>query len=108
MDLRDRSRGERLGVELDDGVAEVLAHDPLDLRERERRHLVDELRELLDVDVWEQVGARRKQLAELEERRAELLQRAAELDRALAGRRPRPGDAELAQDAHELAPARDA
>ena len=89
-------------------VADVLADDPLDLLEGERRHLVHELRELLDVDVRQQVRARREQLAELEEGRAELLQRLAELDRALARRGPAAGDAELAQHTHELAPPRDA
>ncbi len=51
---------------------------------------------------------RKEQLAELEEGRAELLEGLAELDRALAGGGTAAGDAELAQHADELAPARNA
>ena len=108
VDLRDRGGGQRLRVELDDRVADVFPHDPLDLREGEGRHLVHQLRELVDVDVREQVRARGEQLAELEEGRAELLEGLAELDRALTRGGPAAGDAQLAQHAHELAPARDA
>ncbi len=57
VDLRDRGGRQRLRVELHDRVADVLAHDPLDLREREGRHLVHEFRGLVDVDVGEQVRA---------------------------------------------------
>ena len=49
--------------------------DAVDLRERHRRHLVDEMAELLDVHVRQQIRPRREQLAELDVRRAELLQR---------------------------------
>ena len=51
VDLRDRGSRDRLRVEPHDRVAEVFPHDPLRLRERERRDLVDQLGELLDVDV---------------------------------------------------------
>ena len=48
----------------------------------ERRHLVLERRELLDVLGRQQVGPRREDLAELRERRAELLERLAQVARA--------------------------
>ena len=60
----------------------------LDVRERHRRHVVDELPELLDVDVRQEVGPRREQLPELDVGRAELLERAAG-----SGRRPRASPA---------------
>jgi len=108
VDLRDRGGCQRRRIELHDCVADVLAHRPLDLRERKGGHLVHELRELVDVDVGQQVRTRREQLAELEEGRAQLLESLAELDRAFARSGAAAGDAELAQHAHELAPARDA
>jgi hypothetical protein len=69
------------------------------IAERHGRHLVDELRELLDVHVRQEIRARREQLAELDVRRAELLQRAPELDRALACRGTFADDADLREDA---------
>ena len=108
MDLRDRGGCERLGVKPHDRIAEVLAHDSLDLGERKGRHGVHELGELLDVDVGQQVGTRGEQLAELQERRPELLEGSAELDGALARGRSAAGDPELAHHADELPPTRDA
>jgi hypothetical protein len=74
-DLGDRARGERLRVDTRERVpAERILDHPLDLLERQRRDLVDEPAELLDVHVRQQVWTRREQLAELDERRAELLE----------------------------------
>jgi hypothetical protein len=64
--------------------------------------------ELVDVDVREQIRPRREQLAELHVGGAQLLQRLAELLRPLPGRRPFAHDADLAQDAGQLAAPRDA
>ena len=50
----------------------------LDLGERHRRHLVDELRELLDVHVRQQIRTRGEKLPELDIRRTELFERAPE------------------------------
>ena len=78
VDLRDRRTCERLLVEPSEDVqADVLVDDPARLRERERRHVVDELAELLDVDVGEKVRPRGEQLAELHVGGAELLERPA-------------------------------
>ncbi len=102
VDLRDRRGGERLRVEAcEDPVPEVLPDRPLDLRERNRRHLVDEPSELLDVHVREEVGTRREELSQLDVGRAELLQRRPELARALLGRGAVTDDADLSQDAHQ-------
>ena len=102
MDLRDRRRRERLRVDhgevLEADVA--LDHRP-DALERHGRDVVDELAELVDVDVGEQVGPRREQLAQLDVRRAELLERLPELDRSLARRRPVADDADLSEDAQQ-------
>ena len=104
VDLRDRRCRQRLWLEpCERTLPEVLADDPLDLRERERRHLVDELAELLDVNVRKQVGPRREQLPELQVGGAELLERTAELDGALPSRRPVADEAHLAEDAKQAA-----
>ena len=85
VDLRDRCRRDRLGIDPEEQIGiEVLIDHCFDLRERNRRHLVDEPAELLDVDIREQVGTAREQLSELDVRRPELLERASEL-----ARRPR-------------------
>ena len=57
--------------------------------------------QLLDVDVGQEVGPRREELAQLDEGRAELLQRQAEAARALARRLSMPAHADLRQDAAE-------
>ena len=109
MDLGDRGRRERFRIEPRERVgAEVVPDDPLDLRKRKRRHLVHEPAELLDVDVGKQVRPRREQLAELQVRRPELLQREPELDRAFARRGPHADDAELAEHAQQAPAARHA
>ena len=73
-----------------------------DLLERNRRHLVDELPQLVDVDVWQQVAARRQQLPQLHVRRPEILERLAEPDGAFARRGPVADDADFAQDTQEV------
>jgi hypothetical protein len=91
VDLRDGRGGERLGLEPGKRLLpEVFAHDPLGLGEREGRHLVHELAELLDVDIREEVRSRREQLPELQVGGAELLERVAELNRAVPRGRPVP------------------
>ena len=75
---------------------EILTDHRLDLHERNRRHLVDEPAELLDVDIRKQVGTGREQLPELDVRRPELLERASELARALARCGARAYDTDLA------------
>ena len=57
VDLRDRRRRERLGLDVDEvrGLlgAELLVERALDVLERERLHAVEDLLELLDVRVGE-------------------------------------------------------
>jgi hypothetical protein len=66
------------------------------------RHVVDELRQFFDVDVGQQVGPRGEQLAQLDERRAELLERLPEPNRSFARRQLAADDAHLAQHAQEM------
>ena len=102
MDLRDRRGCERLRIDPRKEIGvEVLADHRLDLLERNRRHLVDEPLELLDVDVRKQVGARREQLPELDVRRPELFERLAKRTRALGRRGTRADDADLPQRSKE-------
>jgi hypothetical protein len=68
----------------------------------------NEFAELLDVDVGEQVWTGREQLAELQVRGAQLLERAAELDRAFARRGPLGDHADLSENAQEPPAARGA
>jgi hypothetical protein len=66
VDLRNRRTRQRLLVDPRERVrAELLVDRAPDLLERHRRGVVDELRELVDVDVRKQVRPRREQLAEL-------------------------------------------
>ena len=91
MRLRDGGGGERLRVEADERVlAEVLPQHGLDLREGNRGDRVDEVAELLDVDVGQEIRPRREELAELDERRAELLEAVAKrrAPSRVASRRP--------------------
>ena len=86
--LADRGRGDRSLVELDerllDGEAELLADDALDVLDRDRRDVVLELAQLRDDVRRHDVGARREQLAELDERRAELVEHLAQPAAAIA------------------------
>ncbi len=108
VDLRDRGARKRLLVEPGEGVqADVLVDDPASLRERERRHVVHQLAQLLDVDVRQEVRTGGEQLTELHEGRAELLEREPERPGALASRRLAADDADLAEHAQQPAAARD-
>jgi hypothetical protein len=100
VDPRDGRGRERLLADLgEDGGPEVgLDHGAHDV-ERHRRNVVDEPAQLLDVRVGQQVRPRGEDLTELDERRAELLERLAELAGALRRRVARIARADLAQDA---------
>ena len=82
MHLGDRAGGQRRGLDVIEDVlprhAELLLHHLHDLFLAERRHVVLQGRELLDVLGREQVGSGRQDLAELGERRTELLERGAQ------------------------------
>jgi hypothetical protein len=109
VDLRDRRRREWLRVDADERVRRQLRRDHFtDLIERHRRDLVHELAELLDVHVGKQVGPRRKELAELDIRRAELLERVPKLAGALTGRGTVAPNPQLAQHAQKTAAPGDA
>src|SRR5439155_17147555 len=90
VDLADRGGGDRLALELDEepleGLAEVLPDDALDLFVRERAHVVLEASQLGDDVRREHVGPHREQLAELDERRAELVEELVEVLAALRRR----------------------
>jgi len=108
VDLRDRGARERLLLEPRENVqANVLVDDPASLRERERRHVVDELAQLVDVDVGQEIGARGEQLPELHVGGAELLEPEPERVRALARRRLVADHANLAEHAQQPAATRD-
>jgi len=101
---RDRGRRERNRVDLRENVvAKVGAEDGLDLRERHRLHVVDEMAELLDVSVRKQVGPRRQELSELDVRSTELLQRLPEALRARPRRVAMSYDADLGENADDAA-----
>jgi hypothetical protein len=85
----------------EDVIRHVLGDHPFDLFERHGRSLVDELSELVDVDVRQKIRTRGQQLSELDVRRAELLERLAELARAFPRRRPAAPDPELAEHAQQ-------
>ena len=82
MHLGDRAGGERLRLDVIEHVlprdAQLLLHHADDLLLGERRHVVLQRRELLDVLGRQQVGTRRQDLPELRERRTQLLQRGAQ------------------------------
>src|SRR6266540_5509386 len=87
MYLPDRGCSDRYGIELEKRTfqrkAEVALDDLLDLLERERPHVVLQ-RAQLDDDVGRNdVGTRREELAELHERRAELVEHLAQVDAPL-------------------------
>src|SRR5205085_515801 len=97
--LGDGSGRERLRLEAHERIgAEVLPHDRLDLFEGDGGHVVDEPAELVDVDVRQEVWARRKELPELDERRAELFETLTERLRSLARRLATAGHADLGED----------
>ena len=101
--LADRRGGQRLAVELEeealDREAEVFEDDALDLLVWERPHVVLEAAELGDDVRRQDVRAHREQLAELDERRPELVEHLAQVTPPLGRRRlrvecrlrPRPG-----------------
>ena len=99
MHLADRRGGERLLVELEeqplDRLAELLLDHALDLRERERPHVVLEAAQLGDDVRRDDVGARREQLAELDERRPELVEHLAQVAAARRRRPPTAASADL-------------
>ena len=76
--LPDRSCGERLRIDRGEDVfprdAQLLLHDAHDLRFRQRFDAVLQLLELGHELLGQQIGPSRKDLAELRERRPELLQ----------------------------------
>ncbi|MBV8080799.1 MAG: hypothetical protein JO186_10555 [Actinobacteria bacterium] len=81
---------------------DVCVDHRLDLREWHRRRIVRQPRELLDVDVGQELGPGRQELPQLDERRPELFERLAELARALARRRSGADDPELTQDVEDV------
>ena len=96
MHLADRRGGDRLALELEEQpverVAEVLLDHLLGLLERERPHVVLQPAQLGDDVRRHHVGAGREQLAELHERRPELVEHLAQVLpalRRLASRPPR-------------------
>jgi hypothetical protein len=107
VDLRDRGGRDRLRVDTREDVAEGAADDRLELRERHRRHLVDEPAQLLDVDVGQEVGPRGEELPQLDVGRAEALEGEPEVARALARRRALADDADLPQHTEQAAAPRD-
>src|SRR5262249_43828178 len=88
--LADGRRGERVGIEFEeqslDRLLEVLADDALDVRVRERPHIVLEATQLGDDVRRNDVRPRGEQLAELDERRPELVEHLTQA--APARRRP--------------------
>ena len=90
MHLADRRGRERLLVELGeqplDRLAELRADRALDVRERERAHVVLEPAQLGDDVGRNDVGPRREQLPELHERRPELVEHLAQMPPARRAR----------------------
>ena len=86
MDLRDRRARDRHAVEAQEDFVDRPAVDALERREhlldRERRHAVLQLRELVGDVGRQEIAARRQHLAELDEDRPERFQRAAQPHRA--------------------------
>src|SRR4051794_55910 len=81
--LADRRGRDGRAVELEeepvDGVAELLFENALDVLERHRPHVVLQTAQLDDDVRRHDVGARRQQLAELDERRPELVEHLAQV-----------------------------
>ena len=82
MDLRDRGRGDRLGVELGKYLADGAAQTALDFSDRQRRiegwDVVLQLRELVGNIGRQQIASRRKHLTKFHEDRAEGFERHAQ------------------------------
>lgn len=109
--LADRRRSDRRRVE---GREEILERPPqlglddrADRREGLRRHLVLELRQLARVVGWEEVGARRGDLAGLHCGRAQVLERHPQVLGARVGPRPARVAEEPAMERHEALEADD-
>jgi hypothetical protein len=83
VDLAERGGGHRHGLEVGERLghagAELGVHDPLDVLEGERLDLVLEAGEGGEIGRRQHVGPRGEQLAQLHERRPELLQVVSEL-----------------------------
>ncbi len=81
--LSDRRSRHRHLVELEkqatDRLLQILGDHPLDIGERERRHVVLEATELDDDVLGDDVGSRGEQLPELDEGRPELVEHLAEM-----------------------------
>jgi hypothetical protein len=108
VDLGDRGARQRLLVDRGEVLEpDVLGDRLAQRRKRQRLDVVDERAELLDVDVRQQVGPRGEQLTQLDERGAELLERLAEANRALARRRLVAERTNLAQHAQKVRAPRD-
>jgi hypothetical protein len=91
VNLPDRGSRDRLLVELRerprDREPEILLDHPLDVRERHGRDVVLELTELVDDVERHQVRPRGEKLAELDERRAELIEHLSQPPAAIGGAR---------------------
>src|SRR5205085_12071790 len=78
MHLTERGGGERCPIELREGFREAYpelrAHRGFDVRERHGRHVVLQARERREIRVRQKIGARRQELAELDEGGAEALE----------------------------------
>ena len=89
VDLADRCGGDRQRIEVEkralEREVELRLDDLLDLLERERPHVVLEAAQLHDDVGRHDVGPRREQLAELHERRPELVEHLAQVDAARGG-----------------------
>ncbi len=89
MDLPDGRRCDRVPLERDEVIvdpsAQLLLHDRDDRVRIGRHHVILQLLQLFDVDRWQDIDARREDLAKLDERRSQFLERATEV------RRPDPG-----------------
>jgi hypothetical protein len=106
--LRDRRRCKRSGIDACEDVGtEVSPDHRVDLGEGHRRHLVDEVAELLDVHVGQQVRPRRQELAQLDKGRAELLECLAKALRRLTRRFAMADDADLRKHPAETGTAGD-
>ena len=104
--LADRRRRQHLLVELEeeplDRLAELLADHALDIHERKRPHLILQAAQLGDDVRRHDVGPRREQLPELDERRPELVEHLAQMAaargrRAVDGRVPAPAFEQIAE-----------